>query len=111
MWKCYTHRFTNRPVLADYIQRAVMVIGTVLLAIAVPQIAPFMGVLGAFCYSVLGLIAPAFIEVITYWHIGFGPTKYIIWKNILVVFFGLFALIFGTKDAITEIIKAYSTKP
>ncbi|CAB3225375.1 unnamed protein product [Arctia plantaginis] len=104
MWKSIKDKFTKRPVLADYIMRTIMVTSTVLLAIAVPQIAPFMGVLGAFCFSVLGLIAPAFIEVITYWHIGFGPTKYIIWKNVIVVIFGLFALVFGTKAAITQII-------
>ncbi|PZC80404.1 proton-coupled amino acid transporter-like protein pathetic [Helicoverpa armigera] len=108
MWNSIKDKFTKRPDLADYIMRTILVTACVLLAVAVPTIGPFMGVIGAFCFSILGLIAPALIEVITYWDIGFGPTKYLIWKNIIVVIFGLFALVFGTKDAIKEIIRVYS---
>lgn len=110
MWNSLKEKFTKRPELADYIMRTIMVTFCVLLAVAVPTIGPFMGVIGAFCFSILGLIAPAFIEVITYWHIGFGPGKYLIWKNVLVLIFGMFALIFGTKDAVIEIIQVYSGK-
>ncbi|XP_073953043.1 solute carrier family 36 member pathetic isoform X2 [Choristoneura fumiferana] len=109
MWNCIKDKFTKRPDLADYVMRTIMVTACVLLAVAVPTIGPFMGVIGAFCFSILGLIAPAFIEVITYWNIGFGPGYYLIWKNILVLIFGLFALIFGTKDAVISIIAVYST--
>ncbi|KAM3969052.1 solute carrier family 36 member pathetic isoform 1-T2 [Aphomia sociella] len=107
MWNSIKDKFTKRPDLADYIMRTIMVTVCVLLAVAVPEIGPFMGVIGAFCFSLLGLIAPAFIEVITYWDIGFGPCKYLIWKNILVLLFGLFALIFGTKDAVISIISKH----
>lgn len=85
-----------------------MVTFCVLLAVAVPTIAPFMGVIGAFCFSLLGLIAPAIIEIATFWDIGFGPGRILIWKNILVFLFGMFALVFGTKDAVRDIIKVYS---
>lgn len=109
MWNCIKEKFTKRPDLADYCMRTIMVTASVLLAVAVPTIGPFMGVIGAFCFSILGLIAPAFLEIITFWDIGFGTTYYIIWKNIFVVIFGLFALVFGTKDAIINIIHVYST--
>lgn len=108
MWNGIKDKFTKRPDLADYITRTIMVTVCVLLAVAVPTIGPFMGVIGAFCFSILGLIAPAFIEVITYWDIGFGPGHYLIWKNVLVLIFGMFALIFGTKDAIIKIAAVYS---
>ncbi|XP_041986662.1 proton-coupled amino acid transporter-like protein pathetic [Aricia agestis] len=100
MWNGIKANFTKRPDFAEYVTRTIMVTLCVLLAVAVPHIAPFMGIIGAFCFSLLGLIAPAFIEIITFWDIGFGPYKYLIWKNILVVLFGLFALVFGTKDAV-----------
>ncbi|CAG4984943.1 unnamed protein product [Parnassius apollo] len=108
MWNCIKDKFTKRPDLADYIMRTIMVTACVLLAVAVPTIAPFMGVIGAFCFSLLGLIAPAFIEIITFWEIGYGPYNYLIWKNILVFLFGMFALVFGTKDAVISIIRVYS---
>lgn len=108
MWNSIKDKFTARPDLADYVMRTILVTACVLLAVAVPTISPFMGVIGAFCFSILGLIAPAFIEIITYWDIGFGPCKFLIWKNILVFIVGIFALVFGTKDAIRDIIIMYS---
>lgn len=36
----------------------VLVTGAVVLAVSVPTIAPFMGLIGAFCFSILGLIFP-----------------------------------------------------
>lgn len=108
-WNTIKDKFTKRPNLADYIMRTLMVTACVLLAVAVPTIGPFMGVIGAFCFSILGLIAPAFIEIVTYWNIGFGRFNFLVWKNILVTIFGLFALVFGTKDAIASIIQVYSS--
>ncbi|XP_030023923.1 proton-coupled amino acid transporter-like protein pathetic isoform X2 [Manduca sexta] len=104
MWNGIKDKFTKRPDLADYITRTILVTACVLLAVAVPTIGPFMGVIGAFCFSILGLIAPAIIEIVTYWDIGFGTGNYLIWKNILVMIFGMFSLVFGTKDAVTSII-------
>ncbi|XP_026727945.1 proton-coupled amino acid transporter-like protein pathetic isoform X2 [Trichoplusia ni] len=109
MWNGIKHKYTKRPLFANYIMRTLLVLACVGLAVAVPTIGPFMGVIGAFCFSILGLIAPAFIEISTYWTIGFGPAKYLIWKNILVLLFGTFALIFGTKQAVTDILQVYTT--
>ncbi|CAK1554082.1 unnamed protein product [Leptosia nina] len=104
MWNAIKEKFTKRPDFADYVMRTIMVTLCVFLAIAVPSIGPLMGVIGAFCFSLLGLIAPAFIEVITYADIGYGPFKYLLWKNALIFLFGMFALILGTKTAIVGII-------
>ncbi|XP_022124023.2 proton-coupled amino acid transporter-like protein pathetic [Pieris rapae] len=104
MWNAIKDKFTKRPDFADYVMRTIMVTLCVSLAVAVPSIGPLMSVIGALCFSLLGLIAPAFIEVVTYWEIGYGPYKYLIWKNVFVLIFGLFALIFGTKLAIIGII-------
>lgn len=82
-------------------------LSTVLLAVAVPTIGPFIGLIGAFCFSILGLIIPIFIEMVTYWDIGFGPGSWVIIKNIFLFIFGLFALVFGTKMSIADITKMY----
>ncbi|KAG8297600.1 hypothetical protein J6590_031643 [Homalodisca vitripennis] len=81
---------------------------TVFLAVAVPSIGPFIGLIGAFCFSLLGLIIPILIEIITYWDIGFGPCNWVIYKNILVFIFGLFALVFGSYTSIRDIATLYS---
>lgn len=38
--------------------RTVLVAAAVLLAVAVPTISPFIGLIGAFCFSILGLLVP-----------------------------------------------------
>jgi len=45
------------------------------LAVAVPTIGPFIGLIGALCFSILGLICPAVIEIVTFWDDGLGPGK------------------------------------
>lgn len=84
-----------------------MVIIAVLLAVAVPTIIPFVSLIGAFCFSILGLMSPVFIEVITFWDKGFGMFNWKILKNIIIVGVGILALIFGSKSAIQEIIVMY----
>lgn len=88
--------------------RTVLVTAAVLLAIAVPTIAPFIGLIGAFCFSILGLLVPVAIEMVTYWDEGFGKYNWLVWKNILVVIFGLLALFFGTESAIRDILALYA---
>lgn len=58
MWNGIKDRFQERPTLVNYVMRTVMVTGAVLLAVAVPTIGPFIGLIGAFCFSILGLIVP-----------------------------------------------------
>uniref|UniRef100_T1H5E9 Amino acid transporter transmembrane domain-containing protein n=1 Tax=Megaselia scalaris TaxID=36166 RepID=T1H5E9_MEGSC len=69
---------------------------------SVPTIAPFMVLIGAFCFSILGLIMPVFVEIVTDWETGFGAYN---WKNVLIVLLGVFVLIFGSESAITDILK------
>lgn len=107
-WDAIKDKFTSRPTLVNYVMRTVLVTGAVLLAVAVPTISPFIGLIGAFCFSILGLIIPVMIEMVTYWEEGFGKFYWVIWKNVIVLGFGVIALIFGSKTSIEEIIKIYS---
>ena len=106
-WNFIKDSFTKRPVLVNYVMRTVLVTASVLLAVAVPTIGPFVGLLGAFCFSILGLLVPVFIETVTYWETGFGKYNWVVWKNVFVCIFGMLALVFGSKDAIHDIMKLY----
>lgn len=77
----------------------------VLLAILVPQIEPFVGLIGAFCFSILGLLIPTIVETVTYWDIGFGCGNWIVMKNIFIFIIGLIALGSGSYKAIEKIHK------
>lgn len=109
-WDAIKNRFTKRPMLVNYMMRTVLVTAAVLLAVAVPTIGPFVGLLGAFCFSILGLLVPVFIETVTYWEQGFGKYNWIVWKNVFVCLFGLLALYFGSKSAIVDIMDVYTKK-
>lgn len=77
---------------------------TVIIAIAIPDIGPFMTLVGAICLSTLGLMFPAIIEVVTYWDDpGMGVLYWRLWKNILSALFGVVALLTGTYVAIKEL--------
>lgn len=84
-----------------------MVFVAVGIAIAVPEIGPFISLIGALCFSVLGLMIPIFIEIVTFWEKGFGRYNWRIVKDVIVVVTGILALIFGTKSALEDIIKIY----
>lgn len=107
VWTSIRDKFRKRPTLVNYTMRTILVTMSVLLAVAVPTIGPFIGLIGAFCFSILGLLIPVLIETVTYWEQGFGKFNWIVWKNVIVCFFGGIALIFGSKGAIEDIIKLY----
>lgn len=58
VWNPLKDKCEKRPVICNYVLRTVLVTAAVVLAILVPTIAPFMGLIGAFCFSILGLIMP-----------------------------------------------------
>ncbi|CAL7935557.1 unnamed protein product [Xylocopa violacea] len=107
-WDGLKERFQKKPMLANYILRTVMVTGAVLLAVVVPTIGPFIGLIGAFCFSILGLLIPVFIETVTYWDVGFGPGNWVALKNIIICIIGFMALVFGSRSALIDITKLYS---
>lgn len=67
-WNTIKDKFQKRPMAVNYVMRTILVTAAVLLAVAVPTISPFIGLIGAFCFSILGLLIPVFIEMITFWY-------------------------------------------
>ncbi|KAE8742427.1 hypothetical protein FOCC_FOCC012038 [Frankliniella occidentalis] len=108
VWDGLKERYQKKAVLAEYIVRVILVVSSVLLAVAVPTIGPFIGLIGALCFSILGIILPCFIECITFWEDGLGPGRWRLWKNILISIFGVIVLIFGTDDSIKGILAVYA---
>lgn len=91
-----------------YIMRGLMIVGTVLIAIAIPQLGPCISLVGAICFSILGLFCPAMIETITLYEEGYGKMNWILWKNIIISIAALFSLVSGSYASMLEIIDEYS---
>lgn len=81
---------------------------TVAIAVAIPQLGPFIGLIGAVCLSTLGLMFPSIIEIVTYYERpGWGRFNWVLWKNVLLICFGIIGFCTGTYVSIQEIIDEY----
>lgn len=93
--------------IAENIIRSVTVIGTVLIAIAIPNIGPFISLVGAVCLSTLGLIIPSVIELIIYYNEpNYGKFNYVLWKNVFLIVFGFLGFFLGTYISLIEIVES-----
>lgn len=77
---------------------------SVMIAVAVPTIGPFIGFIDAFCFSLLGIVKPVVIEFATFWD---NVTIWMTVRNAVLITIGIMALIFGTINSVTDIITAY----
>lgn len=77
-------------------------------ALAVPDLEPFIGLVGAIFFSSLGLLVPCVVETVFLWPNELGTFKWILVKNIIVGAFSIFALVAGSFVSIEEIIKLYT---
>ncbi|KAM7354296.1 proton-coupled amino acid transporter-like protein acs isoform 2-T2 [Cochliomyia hominivorax] len=90
--------------LAATTLRIVLVTFTFMLAACIPNLGPIISLVGAISSSALALIAPPCIEIITFWPIGFGRLKWILWKDIGILIFGICGFVFGTYASIAQIL-------
>lgn len=106
IWKNVRHRFGAKKNLAEYTIRISIILMTLGIAIAIPNLGPFISLIGAVCLSFLGLIFPAVIETVTFWDRpnGLGKFKWILWKNMFLVSFGILGFFTGAYVSIKDII-------
>jgi proton-coupled amino acid transporter len=50
-----------------YSMRFILILGTIMVAVAVPDIGPLVSLVGSVGFSLLGLIVPVFMETVWYW--------------------------------------------
>ncbi|XP_049808308.1 proton-coupled amino acid transporter-like protein pathetic isoform X2 [Schistocerca nitens] len=106
IWNASKHYFGSYRLLAEYALRTVLVLCTVGVAAAVPNIGPFISLVGAVSLSTMGIIFPAIIELATFWDSpGLGTCYWHLWKNILIIMFGVLGFATGTWSSLREIIE------
>ncbi|XP_066147989.1 proton-coupled amino acid transporter-like protein CG1139 isoform X1 [Euwallacea fornicatus] len=109
IWKALKNNFsTERQNFANTSIRICLVFVTVILAILVPNLGGFISLVGAVCLSMLGLIFPATIDLVTFYEEpGLGKYNFRLYKNLFLIFFGLVGFLTGTYVSIREIIESY----
>lgn len=109
MWDSIKHMFSHRyAAIGETIMRVVMVLVTVVVAILVPKLEPFISLVGAIFFSILGISIPAVVETVSCWESHLGTFNWRLWKNSILIVFSLLALIFGTWISVLDIMKIYT---
>ncbi|XP_044743205.1 proton-coupled amino acid transporter-like protein pathetic isoform X2 [Chrysoperla carnea] len=105
VWPNIKQRFTTErsQYLGEYATRISLVFVTFVLAALVPNLGVVISLVGALSSSTLALIFPPLIEIITFWP-DMGKYKWILWKDILIMLFGIAGFIFGTYASVANII-------
>ncbi|XP_034255798.1 proton-coupled amino acid transporter-like protein CG1139 isoform X2 [Thrips palmi] len=94
---------SNHLLLWEYVFRTAIVIGTFVLAVAVPRLELFISLFGALCLAALGLVFPAIIDICVHWpHMGRHNWRLV--RDLVIFVFGLGALVVGSYVALRDII-------
>ncbi|XP_077301655.1 proton-coupled amino acid transporter-like protein acs [Arctopsyche grandis] len=91
----------------EYILRVALVLATFILAIAIPRLSLFISLFGALCLSAMGIAFPAIMELCVAWPDKFGPYKWLLIKDVLLILFGLIGLVAGTYTSLVDIVKSF----
>lgn len=108
MWRAVKEKCSHKyQGLCHTIMRICISIFTICVALLVPELEPFISLVGSIFFSILGITIPAVVETISCWDGHLGRGKWRFWKNSTLVIFSLLALIFGSWISISDIIKLY----
>lgn len=94
----------NNQIIGEYLLRVGLVLFTFILAAMVPNLGAVISLVGAVSSSTLALIFPPIIEIVTFWPNGLGKYRWILWKDIGIMIFGVMGFIFGSFTSILQII-------
>ncbi|KAK4017026.1 hypothetical protein OUZ56_031982 [Daphnia magna] len=93
--------FNKHPLVSELMFRTLLVLLTLSLAAAIPKIDLYISLVGAMTGSLLALIFPPILEIVTCWP---DVSKMAIVKNFLIVIFGLTGFTSGTYASIKKIL-------
>ncbi|XP_065368522.1 proton-coupled amino acid transporter-like protein CG1139 [Calliphora vicina] len=107
LWKKISHKFDPKN---HNISQILLRTGIILIsggvAAAIPDLEPFISLVGAVFFSLLGIFVPSFVETVYLWpNMGWGKWKLI--KNVLLCVLAICALVAGATVSIEEIINMY----
>lgn len=100
-------REVKHPHIIEYVIRVAFVILTTLNGIAFPNLGPLLALVGAFSISLLNLVFPCCIELCLIYKDSYGKLLWKLWKNILIIIFGLLIFFYGSYKAIVDMIDEY----
>ncbi|XP_012547428.2 proton-coupled amino acid transporter-like protein pathetic [Bombyx mori] len=91
--------------------RTAAVVGSVILAAAIPNLELVINLCGAIFLSTLGLLTPAIVDTVHNWDRGLGFFYWKLFKNIFIAMISLLAFFAGTFIAIQDMVNKISADP
>ncbi|XP_069701054.1 proton-coupled amino acid transporter-like protein CG1139 [Periplaneta americana] len=113
VWNTYIkdrleHSSSKKKIFIEYVMRTLIVIGTFLLAVAIPRLELFISLFGALCLSALGIAFPATVEMCLLWPTrSYGRCNWILFKDILLIVCGIVGLVIGTYTSVASIVQSF----
>ncbi|XP_014090789.1 proton-coupled amino acid transporter-like protein CG1139 [Bactrocera oleae] len=108
LWKNVSHKINEKNHnIAQILIRTVIILISGVVATVIPNLEPFISLVGAIFLSLLGFLVPSVCETVYLWPNRLGFWKWKLFKNFLLSTFALCALIAGSVASINEIIKIY----
>lgn len=103
------HRLAKNRNVSEAALRTFIMIIMAGLALLVPDLEPFIALVGSVFFGSLGLFVPALIEVVfCSTNGGHGKGNWLLWKNIFLMVFALIAMFAGAFVSIKHIIESYT---
>ncbi|XP_011184169.2 proton-coupled amino acid transporter-like protein CG1139 [Zeugodacus cucurbitae] len=108
LWRKISHKFdkANHNIIQITLRTAIVLISGSIAA-AIPNLEPFISLVGAIFFSLLGIFVPSACETVYLWPDRLGFCKWKLCKNIFLSAFAVCALVAGATASINEIIKIY----
>ncbi|KAH8298477.1 hypothetical protein KR044_005593, partial [Drosophila immigrans] len=105
LWRKIQHKFKpEKHNMTQILLRTGIILVSGGIAAGIPNLEPFISLVGAVFFSLLGIFVPSVVETVYLWpdRLGWGKWKLI--KNILLGIFAILALIAGAAASIDEMI-------
>ncbi|KAH8321792.1 hypothetical protein KR067_001720, partial [Drosophila pandora] len=109
LWQKINHKFNpEKHNITQILLRSGIILLSGGVAAAIPNLEPFISLVGAVFFSLLGIFVPSFVETVYLWPDRLGVCKWKLVKNIFLGVFSILALVAGAVSSINEIIELYS---
>ncbi|XP_055705064.1 proton-coupled amino acid transporter-like protein CG1139 isoform X1 [Phlebotomus papatasi] len=89
---------------AEHSFRIGLVFFTFILAAIIPNLGGVISLVGAMSSSMLALIFPPLIEIVTFWPSDLGRYYWILWKDLTIMIFGICGFFFGTYTSLWQLL-------
>ncbi|CAD7012208.1 proton-coupled amino acid transporter-like protein CG1139 [Ceratitis capitata] len=108
LWRNISDRISEKNHnISQILLRTAIILISGAVATAIPNLEPFISLVGAIFLSLLGFLVPSVCEAVYLWPDRLGWCKWKLFKNIFLSAFAICALVAGSTASVNEIIKLY----